>query len=177
MPGEVQIDKKYVPVSCFAEALANPERIEILKTQIRQRASRECNSILRSLYADIERYPALEKTIRYCCKETIMVCFQIHKAGIMQAKYICRQDGRIPGTCVLSYHIGWRNDETPSTSGRSFQLGGDTCRATNLTTRDLLHWPLAECRNPHHGRRRIPSISMRRMLCRQERLSLPDGHG
>jgi len=71
MPGEVQIDKKYVPVSCFAEALANPERIEILKTQIRQRASRECNSILRSLYADIERYPALEKTIRYCCKVTI----------------------------------------------------------------------------------------------------------
>lgn len=70
-PGEVQIDKKYVPDSCFSEALSNPERTEELRAQIQKRAIRECNRTLCGLYADMERYSDLERTIRYCCRETI----------------------------------------------------------------------------------------------------------
>jgi len=70
-PGEVQIDKKYVPVSCFSEACSKPERREELREQIQRRSIRECNQTLRGLYADMEHYPDLEKTIRYCIRETI----------------------------------------------------------------------------------------------------------
>ena len=83
-PGEVQIDKKYVPVSCFSEACSKPERIEELREQILRRAIRECNQTLRGLYADLERFPDLEKTIRYCIRETIRQ-YLLFRQDIVQA--------------------------------------------------------------------------------------------
>lgn len=86
MPGEVQIDKKYVPVSCFSGSLPDPENIEKLRAQIKGRAIVECNSTLRRLYEDLESYPSLEKTIRYCCRETInqyiMFCRDVAQSDI-----------------------------------------------------------------------------------------------
>lgn len=83
--GELQIDKKYVPVQCFSEELKRPEYIEKLRAQLKQHAIHECNSTLRSLYEDLERHPTLEKMLRYCCREAInqyiLYCIDVDKVS------------------------------------------------------------------------------------------------